>query len=329
MASLKAAYIGDPYQIARVYSLTARAAISERVSVLEGVVSASNVNARLPELAEVDILLSTWGMPLLEDRIFDQLPNLKLVLYAAGDTRGFAEPLVKRRIPVVSAWRANAIPVAEFTLAQILMAGKQYSQNVRSYRRERDVSLSSRGFGNVGQTVSILGAGAVGTALIELLEPFAWKILVFDPFLSKSQAAELGVEQVNLIDAFLRGNVVSNHLANNEGTRQLITKELLARMPKGATFINTGRGATVDQTGLSEVMQMRPDLSAVLDVTVPEPLLADSPLWALENVFLSTHIAGSEENELTRMADLCVDELKRFLAGEPLLHQVRPQDLEL
>ena len=93
-------------------------------------------------------------------------------------------------------------------------------------------------------------------------------------------------------------------------------------MRPGAAFINTGRGATVVESDLAEVLAARPDLTALLDVTSPEPAPADSPWYALENVHLSSHIAGSGGKEVVRMADYCLEEFEAWKAGKPLRYQV-------
>jgi phosphoglycerate dehydrogenase-like enzyme len=321
---MNGAFLGSLAQIERVFSPCHRAEVGSMLTLLDRIISTEELSSSLDELKNVEVILSTWGMPHLSEDVLDHLPRLKLVLYAAGDTRAFDGPFMARGIPIVSAWRANAIPVAEFTVAQILLAGKGFHQNVRTYRRSRDVSQTYRGPGNCGRTVSILGAGAVGAALIDLLKPFSFEIFAFDPFLSQERAAEMGVEKVTIKSAFERGDIVSNHLANNSSTQGIITEALLASMPPGATFINTGRGATVDAIGLERVLRGRQDLTALLDVTEPEPLPRDATLWDLDNVFISSHIAGSTENELGRMVELCIEELARFQRGEPLLHQSMP-----
>jgi phosphoglycerate dehydrogenase-like enzyme len=90
-------------------------------------------------------------------------------------------------------------------------------------------------------------------------------------------------------------------------------------MKPGSTFINTARGAVVDEPALIEVFSRRPDLFAVLDVTYPEPPLPGSPLYTLPNIILTPHIAGSLHHECRRMGHYMVEELKRYLSGEPLL----------
>jgi phosphoglycerate dehydrogenase-like enzyme len=102
----------------------------------------------------------------------------------------------------------------------------------------------------------------------------------------------------------------------------MITGDLLDRIPPGGTFINTARGAVVNEPEMIRVLQKRADLTAVLDVTYPEPPEPDSPLYDLPNVFLTPHIAGSINGECGRMGEYAVDECRRWIAGEPLKYQV-------
>jgi phosphoglycerate dehydrogenase-like enzyme len=174
----------------------------------------------------------------------------------------------------------------------------------------------------------LLGAGMVGRRVIEMLKPFAFKLLVFDPFLSAQDAARLGVEKVELEEAFARAQVVSNHLADVPATRGLLKAAHFLAMRPQATFLNTGRGATVDEAGLWQALSQRPDLCAVLDVTDPEPPVAGSPAYSLPNVFLAPHVAGSLGNEVQRLSALAIDECEAWLAGKPLRYGVSLEMLE-
>jgi len=145
---------------------------------------------------------------------------------------------------------------------------------------------------------------------------------VYDPFLSPERAQELGVRQVSLEEAFAEGYAVSNHLLDVPETVHLIRGRHLASMPEGGTFINSGRGRTLQHDEMGSVLAERTDLFVLLDVTDPEPLPEDSPLRAMPNVLISSHIAGSIGQEVGRMADLMIEELDRYLRGEPLVHEV-------
>lgn len=324
---INVAFVGNPEMIQDVFGLGRRDAWEACSNVQPGVVTPEDLELHPSKLADVEAVVSTWGMPVLDDAQLDAMPNLKAVFYAAGSVNGFAQPLLDRGIIVSSAWQANAVPVAEFTLSQILLACKGYFRNVREYRATPSIGYeTSRGPGVFGETIALLGAGAIGRRLIELLRPFHLHILVFDPFMSEEQAKALGVEKVSLIEAFERGYVVSNHLANKPQTVSLIDGQLLCRMRSGATFINTGRGKTVYHDEMIDVLRKRPDLTALLDVTDPEPLPDNSPLFDLANVMVSSHIAGSIRDEVRRMADYMLEEFNRYIAGEPMKYLVTDID---
>ena len=116
--------------------------------------------------------------------------------------------------------------------------------------------------------------------------------------------------------------MVSLHTPWLKETENMITGDLLASIPPGGTFINTARGAVVNEAEMLEVLKQRSDLSVLLDVTYPEPPVKDSPFYTLPNVFLTPHIAGSIYGECGRMGEYMVDECRRWLSGEKLKYQV-------
>ncbi len=309
---ISSAFFGSAPQIDRVYAQGRREKLQSLAAFYPHVIDAENFPAHLLYMSELEVIFSTWGMPQLSAAQIEQMPKLRAIFYAAGSVQGFARPYLARGVEVFSAWAANGVPVAEWTLAQILLAGKGAPRNEREMRRARDRSGVYQGRGNFGATVSILGAGIIGRMVREYLRPFQLKICVFDPFLSEEGAHVLGVEKVDLETAFARGNVVSNHLANLPATVGMLRGAHFASMPDGATFINTGRGQTVRETEMIEVLARRTDLTALLDVTHPEPPLQNSPLWNMENVFLTGHIAGSIGDEVVRMADYMIEEFEAW-----------------
>ena len=320
---IKAAFVAQEATLAQVYGAGRRERLAAATDLFAPVVLPHQVTEHLDALRDVEVIFSTWGMPKLTDEQLAGLPHLRAVFYAAGSVQGFARPLLERGLTVVSAWRANAVPVAEFTLAQILLAGKGYFRNEREYDGTSGSNRSAfRGPGNYGETVALLGAGAIGRVLVGLLQPFHLQVLVYDPFLDDAAARGLGVERVSLDEAFARAFVVSNHLADKPEIAGLIDERLLDRLREGAVFINTGRGRTVNETDLIETLRRRPDLTALLDVTDPEPAAPDSPLFQMPNLRLTSHIAGSINDEVHRLADYCLEEFERYERGEPLRHAV-------
>jgi phosphoglycerate dehydrogenase-like enzyme len=122
----------------------------------------------------------------------------------------------------------------------------------------------------------------------------------------------------SLDEVFRRADVVSVHTPWLKETEGLITGAHIASMKPYSTFINTSRGAVVRETEMTHVLQARPDLVAVIDVTHPEPPSPDSPLFTLPNVILTPHIAGSLGAECRRMGQYMVGELERYVLGQPL-----------
>ncbi|GAT32638.1 phosphoglycerate dehydrogenase [Terrimicrobium sacchariphilum] len=314
----KVIFLGEQSLLDSVYSLETRWKIATEAEVLEPAIPPEEVDAHMDRLSQADAIFTTWGMPLLSEAQLAALPRLKAVFYAAGSVRLFARPLIERDIMVVSSWVANAIPVAEFTLAQILLSMKGYFRNLRDYNTPEALRQAFRGPGNYGETVAILGAGAIGRKVIELLAPFRLRIAVFDQFLTKVDAANLGVSKVSLEEAFESGFAISNHLADVPETEGMLQKQHFARMRDGAVFINTGRGRTVREDDLCDVLEARKDLTALLDVTYPEPPKADSRLFSLPNALLSTHIAGSINSEVARLGEIACAEFLSWKHGKPM-----------
>ncbi len=318
--------------IAYVYSLGRAEQLRETYDCLAPIISESNYKEHVHLLADVEVIFSTWGMWSFSEDLLDAMPKLRAVFYAAGSVKGFADPLLDRGITLMSAWAANAVPVAEYSLAQILLASKQYWQHIR-HTKSRESFINGKVpretlTGIFEQKVALIGAGMIGRKLIELLKPFTIHVSVVDPFLSEADATALGVSLVSLEQAFAEHNIVSNHLPNIPETVGLLTGAHFASMPQGATFINTGRGAQVVEAELQSVLAQRPDMVALLDVTFPEPAVEESPFYTADNVYLTQHIAGSIGNEVVRMADYALAECQKFLNGEALSYAVNKEMLK-
>jgi phosphoglycerate dehydrogenase-like enzyme len=279
------------------------------------------------EVDGAEVLLGHWGCPPLDERFLDRMPGLRLFAYAAGTVKEIVTPTVwARGITVTSGAAANAVPVAEYALAAILFANKGVFASRERLRDEGVRIRRPRPVGNVDKRVGIIGASLVGRHLMELLRPFDLEVVVSDPFLSDEEATRLGVHRVELDELCATSDVVSLHAPNLPSTRHLVGPAHLAVMKDGATFVNTARGAIVDHDALvAELSTGR--ISAVLDVTDPEPLPPDHPLRTMPNVFLTPHVAGAQGSELVRLADLAVTEIERFVDGRPPLHPVRESDL--
>lgn len=278
---------------------------------------------------DTEYVFSTWGMPAFtEEEIKAYLPALRAVFYGAGTVQKFARPFLNCGVKVFSAWAANAVPVAEYTVAQIILANKGFFKTMRYTDRAAARKEHGAFPGNYDVKIGIIGAGMIGKMVINKLKDYRLEVLVFDPFLPEETAAQLGVKKVTLPELFRECQVVSNHLANNAQTRGMLDGKLFESMLPYATFINTGRGAQVVEQDLIRVLKDRPDLTAILDVTYPEPPEPESPLYTLENCILTPHIAGSSGNEVRRMGEYMKEEFQSFLQGNPCRYEVTLEMLE-
>ncbi|MEU1328369.1 hydroxyacid dehydrogenase [Streptomyces sp. NPDC005865] len=276
-------------------------------------------------LAGVELLVTGWGCPPLTAEVLAGAPRLRAVVHTAGSIRAHVtDACWARGIQVSSAAAANALPVAEYTLAMILLTGKQVLESARDFRANRtevDWSRTSRDIGNYRRTVGILSASLIGRRVIELLRPHDLRVLLHDPYVTEDEAAALGVERVSLTELFAHSDTVSVHTPLLPATQGLVGPDLLASMRPGAVLINTARGAVVDQDALTDAVTAG-RIRAVLDVTDPEVLPREHPLWESEHALLTPHIAGSQGNEWRRLAELAVDEVRRWAAGDGFAHPV-------
>ncbi|AXE89500.1 hydroxyacid dehydrogenase [Streptomyces sp. Go-475] len=280
-------------------------------------------------LASAEMLITGWGCPHLDAGVLAAAPKLGAVLHAAGSVRSLVgEALWERGVTVSSAVTGNALPVAEYTLAMILLVGKDAFDHRERFRRTHAYPgpAETAATGNLGRRVGVIGASRVGRRLLELLRPFDLTVLLHDPYVSPAEAAALGAESLSLEDLLRHSDIVSLHAPDIPETHHMLDRDRLALLRDGGVLINTARGALVDHEALTDEL-VSGRLSAVLDVTDPEPLPAGSPLYHLPNVFLTPHIAGSLGNELERLGRIVVEELERLVAGLPAVHEVRHADL--
>ncbi|MCS7484072.1 hydroxyacid dehydrogenase [Umezawaea endophytica] len=275
-------------------------------------------------LAEVEVLVTGWGCPPLTAAVLAEAPRLRAVVHTGGSVRDLVTPACwDRGVVVSSAAAANALPVAEYTLAMILLTGKRVLERARHHRLERradDWLRTPKTIGNHGRTIGVLSASMIGRRVVDLLRPFDFHVLLHDPFVT--EGAVPGVELVGLRELFTRSDLVSVHTPLLPETRGLVSRELIAAMPPDAVLLNTARGAVVDQDALTEAVRDK-RIRAVLDVTDPEVLPPDHPLWDLDDVLITPHLAGSQGNEWRRLADTAVAEVGRWGRGEEFAHPVR------
>lgn len=313
----------------RVFTPDRRAAFAE-VADIVGVLTEFTTPEAERLLGEVEVLVTGWGSPLIDEEALDAAPRLRAIVHAAGSVKHhLTEAVWQRDVVVSSAAAANAVPVAEYTVAMIVLANKRVLPIARRYRAERrdfDVEADFPWLGNYGNRVGIVGASKIGRNVIELLRPYDLEVVVADPFLDEEDARELGVRLVELDELLATSDVVSVHAPSLPETQGMLDATRIASLKPGATFLNTARGELVDQEALTARV-LSGDLYAILDVTTPWVLDRAHPLYDHEHVLLTPHIAGSLGLELGRLAEVALDETRRLARGLPLAYAVLADEL--
>ena len=277
-------------------------------------------------LSDVEVLFTGWSAPAIDDNFLKKAPKLKAVFHAAGSVKGIVQTdqFWERDIQITSAYQANSIPVAEFCLAQILLAVKRFwfftniTKVDKQYPMQKDYVVP----GAYKTKVGIVTLGSISKILIEYLKPFDMEVLVHTRSIAPEYAKELGVTVCSLDEIFEQSDVVSLHTPHMPDTENMIRAKHLRKMKENATFINTARGAIVHQNEMIEVAKEREDLTFLLDVIHPEPPEDNCPLFDVRNIVVSPHIAGSLDRECERMGNLMLQEFKHYLAGEPLTYGI-------
>jgi len=276
-------------------------------------------------LSGCEVGIGSWNTPYPCRELLDRCPHLRLWEHAGGSVKHMFGPhLEGRDLTIASCAPAIAESVAEYTLVAIIAGCRRILPNAQDNRRGR-AARPADARPVSGSVIGIVGASLVGRAVIRLLAPFRPRILVYDPYLSQDDARTLGVEKrEDLVEMCRECDVLTVHAPAKEDTLKLISKQALGALKDGAVFINTARGACVDEEALVDELR-RGRLFAFLDVTEPEPAADDSPLRRLPNVVLTSHIAGGPFRIIGKQV---VDDVERFLNGDRPLFVVTFADLK-
>lgn len=281
-------------------------------------------------LRETEIIFSGWGAPRMDAEFLSRVPNLRAIFYAGGSVRYFVtEEVWRRGIRVTTAQAINAIPVAEYTVSALMLGLKRHWHYARLTRASRDFPTLRPMPGAFGTTVGLVSYGTIARLVRQKLRAFEVEVIVYDPFLSDEEARGHAMRKVALEELFTAADAISLHTPYLPETAKLIKGRHFQLIKPGGFFLNTARGEVVDEEEMIAVLQRRPDIDAVLDVTAPEPPAPDSPLYTLNNIVLTPHIAGSVGRECLRMGQAMVEEFERYLAGQPLRWEITADESAL
>ncbi|HVU33833.1 MAG TPA: hydroxyacid dehydrogenase [Opitutaceae bacterium] len=312
--------------LSKVYPESVRRSLAEIGDFSGEPVAREDLHSNLHRLRDIEVLCTSWGAPTLDEAMLAAAPQLRVVLHGAGSVRPVVtDAFWRRNLVISSAFLANSIPVAEYTVGAILLGNKRVFHHVRAIAARRSLTdgqpldpLRFECAGNFRSTVGLVAMGTIGRLVRDRLRAFDVRVITYDPFLPAAEASRLGVELVSLPALFEQADVVSVHAPLVSATEGMIRGAHFAALKPHATFINTSRGAIVNEAEMVAALRTRPDLQAVLDVTWPEPPVPGSPLYELPNVFLTPHIAGSTGRECERLGEYVVEELRRYAHGKPL-----------
>ncbi len=316
----RAVFALDPAAIDLVYGKEDRETLAGLAELTDLVLTDDNWRRHPEVLREVEVIFSGWKAPRMDAAFLAAAPNLRAVFYGAGSIRYcVSDAFWARGIVITSALVANAVPVAEYTVAVCVLALKQFWRRAALARRGEGWGDHTRPIpGAFRATIGLLSLGVIARKVVEMLAAYDVRILVYCPFLEEEEAALLNVERVSLEDLFRFSDVVSIHTPLLPETTGLVDGRLVSLMRPDTTLVNTARGRVLDQPSVLSVLRERPDLTAILDVTEPEPPKADDSLFELPNVIVTPHIAGSHGRECQRLGSYMVEEFRRHLSGQPL-----------
>lgn len=271
----------------------------------------------LDALADTDVVMTHWGSASFDASVLDRAPRLRLLAHCAGTVARIGTPACfDRGIPILSANPVMARYVAEGALGCILAGLRNmlpHDAGMRRgewpFRREKIRSL-------LDSRVGMVGLGAVGRNLLDLLRPFGVPVYVYDPYIPSDALDAWDFARPASFAEAMACQVVTVHASQTPETYHMVDAGALATMPDNALLVNTARGSLVDTEALIAELQSG-RIDAVLDVYDRENCPQDSRLLACtENTLLQPHVIGAPVG--VRMTDAIVDDLERFARGEPM-----------
>ncbi len=268
----------------------------------------------------------------VDGRLIEHASDLEIIAPARGGPVSVnVDAATTAGIPVLYAPGTNARAVAEYTLGLMLAECKGIARahcemmagrwTPAIYHYEDSAQELYR------QTVGLIGFGHIGRLLAPYLSAFEMRILVHDPYVTEEECASLGVEKCSLPILLAESDIVSIHARVTYETRGMMDADAFGSMKQGSYFINTARGPLVDYDSLYKALESGHLRGAALDCHGIEPPPADWPLYQLDNVTLTPHVAGASRETARRKAETVIKDIANFYAGRPLQYCVNPEVL--
>jgi phosphoglycerate dehydrogenase-like enzyme len=277
-----------------------------------------------PELASASIV---FGQPSAEDVLKSKKLrwlHVSSAGYTRYDRKDLFEHFSANKIAFTNSSSVFSEPCAEHALSVLLAHGRQLYPSYLDQLKNREwpqneiraaSSLLSE------QVILIVGFGSIGRRLAEFLKPFGCNVFGFRRRPQPSEGVTvLGLEELG--SKLPIADQVLNFLPENSATTRFFDKDKFSNFKAGACYYSLGRGTTTDQNALIDALKIGPIRAAYLDVTDPEPLPPDHPLWSAPNCYITPHSSGGHHNESLRLTKHFVTNLRRFDKGEPLIDRI-------
>ena len=277
--------------------------------------------AFLGQVADVDIVFSKSFPP----EALDRAGRLRWIQAGtAGVGHLLAMDLAERGILLTNASGAHGVPIAEMILAMMLAFATRLHTLLhaqRAHQRAHERAVATK-FELNGQTLCVLGLGDIGGTLARKARGLGMRVLGVRRRSEPFPGLEEQYTPDRLPEALHQADHVALCLPLTAETRHIVAERELRAMKPSAYIYNVGRGASIEPTALIQALREGWIAGAGLDVTDPEPLPADSPLWDLPNVILGQHSSGSSPLNGDRITSILIENLGRYLRGEPLLNLI-------
>lgn len=296
--------------------------ITDRMLLIEqkGVDAAPTCKEFLEACKDKDILVVHVAS--INKEIIDACPNLKVAAVLRGGIENAdIKALDERKIPLINApWR-SADAVADFTVGMMIAENKNIARShklifegnwCKKYVNQEYIHNMKN------CTVGLIGYGYIGSRVAKRLIGFESKVLVYDPFVDNSKIKGENVECVGLDELLEKSDFVSIHLRLSEKTQHFMDKHKFNKMKKTAYFINTARSGLVNTEDLVEALKNNDIGGAAVDVFDVEPLPSNHPFLKLNNITLTSHIAGTSCDTMKTSVEIGIQELKKYLMGKPM-----------
>jgi D-3-phosphoglycerate dehydrogenase len=260
------------------------------------------------------------GSARITREIIENAKYLKIIARrGVGYERIDLEAATRRGIFVTNTPGVNAQSVAEFTIGLVLSLCRRISQtnslfksgSIKWVERKKYIGMELD-----GKTIGIIGFGNIGRRVAKIAKGIGMNVLVFDPYIDNRVAEDMGVKIVCLDDLLKESDVVTIHVPLTEETRGMIGYRELSLLKKNSIIVNTSRGGIVDEDALYRCLVDGRIAGACLDVFEEEPPDFAKPLYRLENVIVTPHIAGTTSESRRRGTELVIEQVRKALSGE-------------